>query len=167
MSSYFSDRTLGTLRHFQSDQRDRAARLKRGGGVADTPLDDPAVAEQLADPAGPAPDAYFDRQWALAIMGRALEAVAAEHVAAGRGALFEALKGTLQARAEPASHAALAAQLGLSEGAVKVAAHRLRRRFREAVLAEISRTVSDPADADLELRHLAETLVRSAEFGEE
>ena len=85
------------------------------------------------------PDAYFDRQWALTILDRALAALAAEHHAAGKADQFETLKPWLTGESEHLSQAEAARRLDVNEGAVKVAIHRLRKRFRELVKAEICR----------------------------
>ena len=92
--------------------------------------------------------------------GAALAADAAErHRAAGREDLFEALRGTLgTAPAAESSWAEVGARLGMSEGAVKVAAHRLRRRYREVLRAAIAETVADPGEVDDEIRHLLAAL---------
>jgi DNA-directed RNA polymerase specialized sigma24 family protein len=155
----FRSYLLGAVRHFLSDRRERAGRLKRGGAATVESLD-AADVPVLADPATPLPDAVFDREWALALMARALDLVAAEFTAAGRAAPFEALKPWLAGGQDIASQADVAARLHVSEGALKVAIHRLRRRFREAVLGEIRQTLPDGADPGEELAYLVEVLGR-------
>jgi RNA polymerase sigma-70 factor (ECF subfamily) len=113
----------------------------------------------LADPNAPSPDREFDRKWALTLLDRALAALAQEHEAAGKAGHFEALKPWLSGDSENISQAEAAAGLGLNEGAVKVAIHRLRRRFREVIRNEIGQTVSDPAQVDTELHCLLEALL--------
>jgi DNA-directed RNA polymerase specialized sigma24 family protein len=146
---------LGALKHFLGDLRDRANAAKRGGGVAPEPLDTTTGAG-LPLPAAQDDERQFDRQWALTVIARALDITGSELRDAGKAAQFDALKpwltgdGGLQADA--------AAKLGMSEGALKVAIHRLRQRFREAVKAEIAQTVPDAADVDDELRHLIAVL---------
>jgi RNA polymerase sigma-70 factor (ECF subfamily) len=105
-----------------------------------------------------APDAAFDHEWALAIVERALAVLQSENEAAGHRAHFAALKPWLTPTGAPVPQSDVAAHLGLSEGAVKVAIHRLRRRFREIVHSEISQTLHDPADFDDEMRHLVSAL---------
>ena len=92
------------------------------------------------------------------MLERALAVLAAEHQAGGKSAQFAALKPWLTGDVVDLAQADAARQLGLNEGAVKVAIHRLRRRFREAIKAEINRTVSDPAQVDAELHFLLEAL---------
>ena len=156
---------LGAVKHFLADERDRAHAAKRGGGQALESIDagaDTSTELQIPDPkGGPALDAYFDRQWALALMDRALASLAAEFNTSGRSEQFETLKPWLVGDVEALSQAEAAHVLGLTEGAAKVAIHRLRRRFRELVRAEISQTVTDSGQVDEELRYLVEVLSSS------
>lgn len=150
---------LGALRHFLVDRRDRENAVKRGGGAIHEPLpesSDTSPGRELAAPAAVSAEAWFDRQWALAIMDRSLAALAEEHAAAGKAEQFERLKPWLVGPA--AAGAEVAAELGWSEGALKVAVHRLRKRFRELVRAEVAQTVPAFADVDAELRYLVEVL---------
>jgi RNA polymerase sigma-70 factor (ECF subfamily) len=96
----------------------------------------------------------FDRQWALTVLEVALDHLRAEHDTPEKLRLFEGLKGTLTADAGTAGYAALGQQLDLSEGAVKVAAHRLRKRYREVLKAEVAGTVEDPLQVGDELQAL-------------
>ena len=113
----------------------------------------------MPDPNAPSPDREFDRKWALTLLDRALAALAQEHAASGKADQFEALKPWLSGDTENISQAEAAARLGVNEGAVKVAIHRLRRRFREVIKSEISQTVSDSAQVDAELHCLLEALL--------
>jgi RNA polymerase sigma-70 factor (ECF subfamily) len=99
----------------------------------------------------------FDREWALTVVERALATVESDLRTAGKSAHFERLKPALVGSEHP-SPANLARELGLTEGALKVAIHRLRRRFREAVRAEIGQTLPDGDDGQEELRYLIEVL---------
>jgi RNA polymerase sigma-70 factor (ECF subfamily) len=157
----FRSFVLGALRHYLSDQRDRDNAAKRGCGAVHEPLPEPTDTSPGRELAAAAPDdTWFDRQWALAIMDTALRALAAEHAAAGKADQFERLKPWLMGAA--AAQADVAVQLNWSEGALKVAVHRLRKRFRELVRAEVAQTVPAFADVDAELRYLIEVLARSA-----
>ena len=152
---------LGAVRHFLADMRDHAHRLKRGAGQPLETLDegtDTSPGLQVPDPNALSPDREFDRQWALTLLGRALAKLAEEHEAAGRREHFDALKPWLTGDQGTASQADAAKQLGLSEGAVTVAIHRLRRRFREVVKGEIARTLHDPAQVADELACLVAAL---------
>lgn len=157
----FRSYLLGAVKNFLASDHERACAAKRGGGQEPVPLDtgtDTTAELQVPDPAGPVPDTFFDRQWAFTLVERAVSAVAAEFAAGGRNEQFEALKPWLLGDIESLSQAAAARRLGLSEGAVKVAVHRLRKRFREQVKAEIAHTVGDPAHVQDELRYLLEVL---------
>lgn len=154
---------LGAVKHFLGDLRDRENAAKRGGGMVPESLDHgtgpgTAPGSQVADPASDVPDRVFDREWALAVMARSLSALEAEFAATGRAAHFTALKPWLVGDAAALSQAAAATALGMSEGAVKVAIHRLRRRFRELVRAEVAQTLPAGDDLDAELRYLIEVL---------
>jgi RNA polymerase sigma factor (sigma-70 family) len=155
----FRSYLLGALKHFLADQRKHEQRLKRGGGVAVESLDatgpdDDSPGLQVADTASLPPEAFFDREWALAIIGRAMALLEKEFAASGKTDQFDTLKPWLMGEAPSMSQADAARHLGLSEGAVKVAVHRLRKHFRDAVRAEISQTLRDPSLVDEELRHL-------------
>jgi RNA polymerase sigma factor (sigma-70 family) len=138
---------LGAVKHFLADMHDRDQRLKRGAGQKPEPLGhgtDTSPGLELAD-SRPGPEREFDHKWALIVLDRALAALAEEHKAQGKLDQFTALKPWLTGDTEALSQAEAARQLNLNEGAVKVAIHRLRRRFRDLVKAEIGRTLRDPA----------------------
>lgn len=157
----FRSYLLGAVKHFLGDQRDRGHAAKRGGGVAPESLEETDGSAPGLQVAGPDRDeTAFDRQWALTVIARALEAVSAEWAAAGKGAQFEILKPWLTGEAGAPPQAQAAQQLGMGESAVKVAIHRLRQRFREAVKLEIAQTVPAESDIDDELRHLVAVLAR-------
>jgi RNA polymerase sigma-70 factor (ECF subfamily) len=154
---------LGAVKHFLADQRDRAQAAKRGGGQPEVSIEAGAglgtTAElQIPDPAGPASDTVFDRQWALTLVERGLNLLAGEFAAAGKADQFETLKPWLLGEIASLSQADAARQLGWTEGAAKVAIHRLRKRFRELVKHEIAQTVGDAAQIQEELRYLVEVL---------
>lgn len=154
---------LGAVKHFLADVRDHEHRLKRGGGVLPESLDAPASTEtttglQVPDPAATPADEMFDREWALAIMDHALTALESELASDGKREQFEALKPWLVGDTAGASQLEAAQRLGLSEGALKVAIHRLRKRFGELVKSEIAQTTGDPTAVQEELRYLVEVL---------
>lgn len=154
---------LGAVKHFLADLRDRERAAKRGGGQAPVPLEsgtDTATELPVPDPSTGVDDRLFDREWAVALVRRSVDALAAEATAAGRAEQFDALKPWLLGEAAAESQAGLARRLDLSEGAVKVAIHRLRKRFREIVRAEIAQTVGDPAQVAEEMRYLVEVLAQ-------
>jgi RNA polymerase sigma-70 factor (ECF subfamily) len=152
---------LGAVKHFLADMRDRDARLKRGAGYTIETLQpetDTSPGWQMADPTAPSPDEVFDRKWALTLLDRALAVLTTEHQGAGKSAQFEVLKVWLTGDNENISQLEAARQLGMNEGTVKVAIHRLRRQFREVIKMEIGRTVQDPSQVNEELRHLLESM---------
>ena len=152
---------LGAVKHFLADTRDRERAAKRGGGVAGVSISGDGNADselQIADPAANVPDTYFDRQWAFAMMERAFAALATELESAGKGAQFAVLKPWLEGDRDVGSQADAGRALGMGEGAVKVAIHRLRKRFRELIRAEIAHTVPEATEAEAELRYLVEVL---------
>jgi DNA-directed RNA polymerase specialized sigma24 family protein len=158
---------LGAVKHFLADQYDRTRAAKRGGGQLPLSMDERFAANttvqlQIPDPNGPPPDADFDRLWAQALVGRALNLLAAEFAAADKTEQFETLKPWLLGQIESLSQADAARQLGMTEGSVKVAIHRLRKRFRELVKGEIAHTVPEPEQVQEELRYLVEILSSSA-----
>jgi RNA polymerase sigma-70 factor (ECF subfamily) len=157
----FRSYLLGAVKHFLADMRERDSRLKRGGSQRPEPLDpgtDTLPDLQLPDANTPGPDREFDRKWALTVLDRALAALEAEHRAAGKADQFDTLKPWLTGDTENLSQAEAARQLGLNENAVKVAIHRLRRRFRETIKAEIGQTLSDRSEVDEELGQLLAAL---------
>lgn len=120
-----------------SHERERAQALKRGGGTARVAVD------EEPQPVTIAPDPDFDRDWATALLGRALARLERDY-AGRRAALFARLRGFLSGDGTAEAYAAAGAGLGLSEGAVKVAVHRLRARFRALLREEVAETVADP-----------------------
>ena len=158
----FRSYLLGAVKHFLADHRKHEGREKRGGGALPESLDAPRAEDapplDVPDANTPVPDAWFDREWALTLMDHALSAVENEFEAAGKTEQFDRLKAWLVGETETLSQAEAARQLGLNEGAVKVAIHRLRKRFRELIRAEIAQTVADGTDIDAELRYLVEVL---------
>lgn len=156
---------LGAVKHFLADLRDRERAAKRGGGRDVMPLDHGADTNSelpIHDPTGLVPDMFFDREWALALVGRAVAVLEAEFAADTRQQHFQTLKPWLLGDVDSFSQADAARVLGLSDGAVKVAIHRLRKRFREVVKHEIAQTVIDPAAAREELLYLLDVLSRQA-----
>lgn len=154
---------LGAVRHFLCDLRDRERALKRGGGATPESIDideshDTSPGLQIADARAYVPDTFFDRQWAFAILDRAFNQLAAEQEAAGKSAHYTVLKPWLVGETAALPQSVAARALGLSEGAIKVSIHRLRKRFRGLVRAEVIHTVPDPTEADAELSYLVEVL---------
>ncbi len=145
----FRSYVLGAVKHFLADARDYDRRAKRGGGQTHESLESETGTPIIADPKSLAPDREFDRKWALAVLDHALTALAAEHQ--DDATHFETLKPWLTGDSQHLRQADAASRLGISEAAVKVAIHRLRRRFRDLVKGEIAQTLSDPAQVREEL----------------
>jgi RNA polymerase sigma-70 factor (ECF subfamily) len=152
---------ITALRYFMSKEWRRASAQRRGGARQHTQFDTAfAETQYAADTSSRAPDEIFDRQWALTMLNLTVERLRREYAEGGRPGDFDALKDCLMAARGAIDYAAIAARLGVNEGAARVAAHRLRKRFREIYREEISQTLADGADVDGELRHLAAALAR-------
>jgi RNA polymerase sigma-70 factor (ECF subfamily) len=147
---------LAACKHFLANERDRARAAKRGGGRGPLSLDfDTAEARYHHEPVSNlTPEKLFERRWALALLDRVLVRLREESVRADKGELFDKLKCTLTAGKSAARHAQLGETLGMSAGAVKVAVHRLRRRYRELLREEIAHTLDDAGQVEDEIRDL-------------
>lgn len=151
---------LASLKHFLANEWDRAQRQKRGGGVPHLSLDWQGADQRYhLDPPGPAgPERDFDRAWALALLERVIGRLRDECAAEGRAGLFAQTKGFLMVGEPAIPYAQAARALDLEEGAVRVAVHRLRKRYRELLRDEIAQTLDDPAQVAEELRSLQAAL---------
>jgi RNA polymerase sigma-70 factor (ECF subfamily) len=151
---------LTSLRFFVADEADRQRAAKRGGGAL-VPREFSSGEERYQrEPAhDETPERIFERRWALSILDQVVGKLRDEFVQQGRPEHFERLKVFLLGQPD-APYAALAQQMNTSEGALKVAIHRLRKRYRELFRREIADTVADPAEVESELRYLAEVLTR-------
>jgi RNA polymerase sigma factor (sigma-70 family) len=149
---------LASLKHFLANEWDRAQALKRGGQTTLISFDDnTAEVRYRREPVAPeSADQLYDRRWALTLLDRVLAHLRAESERLGKLAQFEALKGALTGEKTP--YAEIAVALDTTEGAIKVAVHRLRERYRALLRAEIAETVATPAEIDEELRHLLAAL---------
>lgn len=151
---------LSSMNHYLAGEWKRENAQKRGGGERPFSLDW-AAAEQRFDlePADhAAPDALFEKQWATTLLAEVLHKLESEYHAAGKAGLFASLKHALMAQHDSEPYADLAQSLGMNEGALKVAIHRLRKRYRELIREEISNTVDRPREVDEEMRHLYKIL---------
>jgi RNA polymerase sigma-70 factor (ECF subfamily) len=147
---------LASLKHFLVNEWEKAHAQKRGGYAQFLALEFDTAETQCVQPIAPGdtPDRAYDRQWALALLDVVLARVRKEYTDSGRDALFVGLKDTLTGGRSEIPYRELAAGLDLTEGAVKVAAHRLRQRYRELLREEIANTVAGPEEVEEELRHL-------------
>jgi RNA polymerase sigma-70 factor (ECF subfamily) len=151
---------LASLKHFLLNEAARERAAKRGGGVVPMPLAfDEAENRYAFEPIDAAtPESLYERRWALTLVDRVIGAVQARWQQAGRGEEFNVLKASLLGEGPAGGYAAAAQRLGSTEGAIKVAVHRLRKTFRTDLRAAIAETVSDPADVDEELKYLERAL---------
>jgi RNA polymerase sigma factor (sigma-70 family) len=147
---------LASVKHFLINEWERSRRQKRGGTIVHLSLDwQTADAKyQVAATAEPPPDQAFDREWALALLSKVIGRLQKECETAGKAGLFERLKIFLTAETSASARVEAAKTLGMEEGTVRVAIHRLRKRYRELLRDEIAQTLSDGADEDEEMRAL-------------
>jgi RNA polymerase sigma-70 factor (ECF subfamily) len=148
---------LTSFKHFLSDQRDRDRAARRGGRTCVVSID-VRIAEGCWEPADPTtPEHLYERAWALALLDRVVARLRSEYDGANRAAWFDRLKDQITGHSA-SSYAELAAALHSTEGAIRVAVHRLRRRYRELLREEVARTLEDDKDVDDELRALMSAL---------
>jgi RNA polymerase sigma-70 factor (ECF subfamily) len=147
----FRSYLLAAVKHFLSDMRDREFAAKRNPGFPLESLQHQTNATnfttheiQIADPNAASPDAEFDRKWALTLLDRALTQLAEEHKAENKTHQFETLKPWLTGDTENLSYADAARALDMNDSTIKVAIHRLRRRFRDHVKTQIAATLPEP-----------------------
>ncbi len=151
---------LASCQHFLAHERDRANALKRGGGRTIASLDD-AEGRYRREPSHDlTPEALFDRRYALALLDATLDELRADFARRGQADHFDALKPTLTGDARNVPYREIADRLGTTEGAVQVAVHRLRKRYREALRDRIAQTVAGPSEIDDEIRDLFAALAR-------
>ncbi len=159
----FRSFVMGAVNHYLADEHAKSTAAKRGGNAAPLELDALAAEERYRlEPAVlPEPERLFDRRWAFTTLERALDNLEANYREDGRGPLFDALKGMLTADPASGGYANTAAALCMSEGAVKTAVHRLRRRYGECCREEVARTVAEASDIEEELRYLCQIMAGS------
>jgi RNA polymerase sigma factor (sigma-70 family) len=153
---------LTAMERFLANEWDRVRALKRGGGVRNIPIQlDTAETRYGVEPADThTPEQAFEYRWALALLDEVVSQLETEFRAREQADLFAALKPCLVGDRASQPYAELAVKLGMEEGAVKVAVHRLRQRYRELLRAEIANTVASPGEVDAEMRHLFNVLAR-------
>ncbi len=151
---------LAALKNFAADQRDKACAAKRGGKRRAISLDAVAAEAHYAKELihTMTPERLFERSWAIAVLNQVVLRLEQEYAERGKTGVFQALRYCLDGQADGQSHAEIASQLGMSEGAARVMAHRMRRRYRELLQDEIMRTVADAELVDEEIRYLLNCL---------
>lgn len=144
---------LAALKNFLANERDRAGRLKRGGAITHLSMDWQSADTQfqISDSGKPSPDEAYDREWAVALLERVIQKLREECVAEGREERFDQLKDFLTTGRGDISHAERAKEIGMEESALRVAVHRLRKRYRELLRREVGDTLADPAMVEEEL----------------
>ncbi len=147
---------LTSFQHFLSSQREHARARKRGGGRLHLSLDaGDAETRYGREPIErETPERAFERAWVRELLARTFQRLRAEQERIGRAALFDRLRPALAAEDDAPRFAQVASELGMSENAVKVAAHRLRKRFGELLRQEVADTLGDPAEVEAELASL-------------
>jgi RNA polymerase sigma-70 factor (ECF subfamily) len=151
---------LTSVKHFLANEWDRAQALKRGGGQPTVSID-LVEAEQWCAPAAMVeanPENLFERRWALSLLERVLERLRSEFARTGKTDLFDRISVFLNVDSGEARYNEVAGQLGLSPGALRMAVHRMRRKYRQLLRSEIAETVSTPDQTDDEIRFLMATL---------
>jgi RNA polymerase sigma factor (sigma-70 family) len=158
-SGRFRSFLLGSLKNFMANEWRRQSAAKRGA-VQTVSFDAQDAEERYAvEPVDESnPQSLYEQAWAVAVLDQAMSLLEAEYAAAGKQALFEQLAACLQGDRQDSTYSGIGAKLSMSEGAVKVAVHRLRQRYRELLRASVANTVADPLEVDGELRHLMQVL---------
>jgi RNA polymerase sigma-70 factor (ECF subfamily) len=153
---------LVAMNRFLANEWDKVKTLKRGGRVRVIPLPlDAAETRYAREPADTStPEQVFEKQWVLALLESVLSHLREHYACDGKASQFDTLKPCLIGSRELQPYAAIGAELGMTEGAVKVAVCRLRERYRERLKEEIAHTVASPGDVEEELRHLFRVLAR-------
>jgi RNA polymerase sigma factor (sigma-70 family) len=151
---------LASVKNFLAHQRDKARAQKRGGEYIFISLNaDEAEGYYAQEPSDPVtPEQLFERRWALTIIDQTFTRLKAEYVAASKGQLYEVLQPCLSGDDNTRSYAEIGAVLNLSEGAARVAAHRLRSRYTALLRLQIAQTVADPAQVENEMAALRAAL---------
>jgi len=145
---------LVAFKRFMANECDRAHAQKRGGAIALESFDTSVIEPQIDPSSDLTPERAYDRRWALALLEKAMARLRQEFVASGKIDEFEKTKTCLTADRGAIPYPEMAQALGMSEGAVRVSVHRLRRRFRDIFCEEISQTVATEAEIDEEVRYL-------------
>jgi RNA polymerase sigma-70 factor (ECF subfamily) len=147
---------LSAVKRFLLNEQERATAVKRGGSSPHIPFDGEKAEERYRLDAAEAdtPDRLFDRAWVASLIQTTFQRLEEEYTLEGKPALFKQLEVFLSGEQTDLTYAEIGAGLGMTEGAVKVAVHRLRRRYRELLREEVAQTVHTPAELEEELRNL-------------
>jgi RNA polymerase sigma-70 factor (ECF subfamily) len=147
---------LSAVKRFLANERNREQAAKRGGGRNIVSLDEETAEGRYRYeiPDHTTPDKLFDQSWAMTLLEQAQVQLQREYAESNRRELFDQLRIFLSGDRAPLSHSEAGAVLGMNEGAVKVAVHRLRQRYRDCLREQIAQTVSTPAEVDEEIQQL-------------
>jgi RNA polymerase sigma-70 factor (ECF subfamily) len=150
------------MNHFLANQWQKATAVKRGGRLLFQSLDEDNLEQRYVEEASRmcSPEHFYEQRWAITLLELVLARLRAEEAAAGRIAQFNVLEFCLTGDRHAETYAELAKRLGTTEGALKMAAHRLRSRYGEILREEIANTVVQPDEVEEELRHLLAVLSR-------
>ena len=151
---------LGALKYFLADEQRRAMAIKRGKGQRLIPLEELRADKRIdMEPADPVTaEMIYERRWALTVLEQVLDRLKNEYQSAGNTGLFDSLKQLLPDEPGSPSQAEIAAQLGMTENALRQAFYRFRQRYQSLLREEIANTVATPGDIEDELRHLIAVL---------
>lgn len=147
---------LASLKHFLSHEREKASALKRGGGTTTVSLDAEEAEKRyhLESAEELTPEQIFERRWALTVVERSLARLQSETAEGDRPELFQHLRGSLTGEEPRTPYSQVAAELGMSESAIRGAVYRMRQKLGGFLRSEIAQTVADPSEVDDEVRHL-------------
>jgi RNA polymerase sigma factor (sigma-70 family) len=153
---------LASVKHFLANAWDHAHAAKRSGQRFCVPWDDEMAERHYSSAVPPnlSSEEAYERQRTLAMLERVLVRLRDEYAAAGKDSLFDGIQGYLSATQSPGTYVEVAERLGLSENAIRVAVHRLRRRYGRMLRSEVAHTVASVEDIDAELRHLFDIIHR-------
>jgi RNA polymerase sigma factor (sigma-70 family) len=154
---------LSSLKHFLANEWNKAHTRKRGGGMAWISLNDESVEHRYAlEPACEStPESEYERRWALSLLDGVLRRLESEYRREGKTELFEVLKSSLTVNRSRLVYSDLAATLGMTEGAVRLAVHRLRQRYRQFLRSEVARTIASIDEVEEEMHYLFQVLART------
>lgn len=156
----FRNFLLSAFKNFHANERAHQAAAKRGGGNPWVSLDELSGEDRYQDEpkSDLSPERLFDQKWAASLLEQVMQTLRTEYTSLGKGPLFNSLRTVIWGDRQGGGYALLAQQVGLSEGAFKVAVHRLRTRFKECLHQEVAQTVATPGEIEDELRHLLSSL---------
>ena len=155
---HFRTFLLVAMKRFLINEWHKSSAQKRGGHITHVPLDAEDAERRFASEPDLAPDAMFERRWAMTLLEQTLSGLEAEFSTAAKAGDFQALKHCLTLDRGSICYPELASEMGCTEGAARVAVHRLRKRFRELFRENIAATLAEGEDVDMELKHVVAVL---------